>query len=329
MTEHKILTNAEDPCFGQTEAQQAFVANSWQAWANTEQSLQNNSSVPEQAQFMFESMDSQILQLVRPMLSVYGDLADLASPLDPAVVEAQYLRGSDGGETVVSLNGTPPRVDKLTFSKDGASIPCFESRFGLDWREFLQAQQTGALDLTNSESLQNVARSIESVLTTGADLQAKKYGVDSFLNGDGINEHAGMDIAGASSAEFVELLLNMADELDKLGYDSGKKRLYVSPTAWRKLADDYSGSYAQTIRERLMKTEAFDRITKVNSFGANDIVIFEPSRRVVELKIALPPSVTPLKRLNERDQVQWSAFAIAGLQIKRDHSGKTGIIKTV
>lgn len=291
---------------------------------------------------VYREFDNQTIQLLRQNnLTIFNDLMPLAKALSVGKIENVHRRVSDSGSVIVSLGGKPSvDLDKADYDYDSSIKVIHQSGFGREWME-IEGQRTEGFDALvddQGNSVRAVMDSLASHFIDGRDdVQFKShtaYGIKSSSKtmgidlgndgGNGINT----DLTTAGGEAQRTAFRSIVDRVRR--NDNNVKiplTFYVSGDIASKQQDHYNANDVGygTIREDLLKLDGVADIKEDESLSGNEMIVIALDAQYIRPLVGMAVSTFPVQRLNQFDKYSFVTWANAGLEIRTDYGGRTGV----
>lgn len=330
------------------ESQRKLVTNSRQGNYNHETHLMqvnglevNNARIPAD---VWRDFDNQTKQL---MLSDEGsvlmqDLAPFTRNVNVGKIVTEYRKFSDNEmEVRRSIDGQHAKpVNNTTFEYDGALVLVHSTQVGRNWRELegMRSEGYDALLDDQAAAVRYVRKSLVDDFVNGtANLKYKGYssfGIKSNPNTKALNlGAAGLNIDMTSSTlTFQQAWTVIVAALKALQGDgnnaSGNVTLYVSDAIWfnlMRLANP-SVNNTETLLTAILRIPGLAGIKKTDQVVGNQFFAIILSSEYIRPVVGMPVTTTPIARVTPMDDWHVLVWSAAGLQIKSDANGATGVL---
>lgn len=267
-------------------------------------------------------------------------LLPLARSVDIGKIVSEYRRVSDGLTARSSISGQHSKpVDHVGYDYDGTLVLIHDSAFGREWREFQAMQSEGFSPIVDDQAAATraVRRKVLDNFVNG-DPNATFKGIQSFgiKNAPGtatLNLAAGglnvdMTSQNTTFAQMQSVIIQVATLMQ--GRANNVERdldFFVSPEIWFNLArtgtnDTRFASYL----EGLQRLPGVASIRRTNVLVGNQFMALALDRQYIQPVVGMAMSTIPMTRQEYFSDYHWLTWMAAGIVIKRDAAGRTGVL---
>lgn len=267
-------------------------------------------------------------------------LLPLARSVDIGKITSEYRRVSDGMIARSSISGQHSKpVDHVSYDYDGTLVLIHDSAFGREWREFQAMQSEGFSPIVDDQAAATraVRRKVLDNFVNG-DANASFKGVQSYgiKNAPGtatLNLAAGglnvdMTSPATTFAQMQSVIIQVATLMQ--GRANNVERdldFFVSPEIWFNLArtgtnDTRFASYL----EGLQRLPGVASIRRTNVLVGNQFMALALDRQYIQPVVGMAMSTVPMTRQDYFSDYHWLTWMAAGIVIKRDAAGRTGVL---
>lgn len=279
--------------------------------------------------------DETVVAVARQRLVGVADLmaANLSykirNPLGTTRIE--WEKEGDMDPADVSMSGvTEGRNDRLTYDLTSVPLPIIHKDFHINIRA-LEASRTRGESLDTSQAARAarlVAEKIENMLFKGSTVNGSNSPIYGYCTAT--NRNTGSISNWASGAVTGETIVdNVLTMLGALQADNmfGPYMLYVPPTYWNRLMDDYKANSDRTILERILAIKGISGVQMSANLldgASGEVILAQMTSDVVDMADGLQPTT-----------VQWDThggmvmnfkvMAIMVPRMKTDSANQSGI----
>lgn len=268
------------------------------------------------------------------------DLLPLARSVDIGKITSEYRRVSDGTIARSSISGQHAKpVDHVSYDYDGTLVLIHDSAFGREWREMEAMRSEGFSPIVDDQAAATraVRRKVIDNFING-DSNAVFKGISSFgiKNSPGtvpLNLGAGglnVDLTSAATTyaqrasvfiAAITLLQGRANNVE------GDIMFYVSPEIWfNQLTTGTNDTRFQTFLEGLQRIPGVAGIKKTNVLTGNQFFAIRMDRQYIQPVVGMAMTTTPMMRTTPFSDYHWLTWMAAGIQVKRDFAGRSGVL---
>lgn len=291
---------------------------------------------------VYRSMDAQTKQLMTGDEGgvLLDDLLPLAKSVNVGKIVAEYRQVSDAGSAQSSISGQHAKpMDKVQYDYDGTLVLIHDSAVGREWRELegmrsegfdaLIDDQAAAVRAVRRKLVDNMLNGEPGVLYKG---QAS-YGIKNSPNTQPLDLGAGglnidMTLAATTFAQMETVIIAGLKVLQgKANNVETDVTVYVSPEIWfnalRRQTND--GAY-ETFLTALRRIPGVRDIKKTNAMSGNEFLMIAMSSEFIQPVVGMGLTTTPITRLTPYADYNLLVWTAAGLQIKADAKGRSGVL---
>lgn len=267
-------------------------------------------------------------------------LLPLARSVDIGKITSEYRRVSDGLIARSSISGQHSKpVDHVSYDYDGTLVLIHDSAFGREWREFQAMQSEGFSPIVDDQAAATraVRRKVLDNFVNG-DPNASFKGIQSYgiknapgtatlnLGAGGLN--VDMTSANTTFAQTQSVIIQVATLMQ--GRANNVERdldFFVSPEIWFNLSrtgtnDTRFASYL----EGLQRLPGVASIRRTNVLVGNQFMALALDRQYIQPVVGMAMSTVPMARQEYFSDYHWLTWMAAGIVIKRDAAGRTGVL---
>lgn len=291
---------------------------------------------------VYRSMDAQTKQLMTGDEGgvLLDDLLPLAKSVNVGKIVAEYRQVSDAGSAQSSISGQHAKpMDKVQYDYDGTLVLIHDSAVGREWRELegmrsegfdaLIDDQAAAVRAVRRKLVDNMLNGEPGVLYKG---QAS-YGIKNSPNTQPLDLGAtglniDMTLAATTFAQMETVIIAGLKVLQgKANNVETDVTVYLSPEIWfnalRRQTND--GAY-ETFLTALRRIPGVRDIKKTNAMSGNEFLMIAMSSEFIQPVVGMGLTTTPITRLTPYADYNLLVWTAAGLQIKADAQGRSGVL---
>jgi len=244
---------------------------------------------------------------------------------------SQWEEESDMTAADVSMSGiTEAEGDTPAWNLRNVPVPIFHKDFQVNIRRLEASRMVGeSLDVTAASiAARRVSERSEDMLFAGEPIVVQGNNLYGYTNLPGRNQvdldtnwDAIAQNGNGTIIDDVNAMLQAARD-DK---HFGPFVLYV-PTGYEfKLDEDYSDQYPRTVRDRIEALTGIERVEVADRLAANNVVLVQMTRDVVDLAIAQP--ISTIQWSTQGGMVEnFKVMACWAARLKSDYDGRAGIV---
>lgn len=327
-------------------AQANFVGNTRSAVnAHNAQIMGNEAAVLPRD--VAQEFDRQQVELMRENnLTLLNDLMPLARSLAIGKIESIHRRASDSGSAKRTLSGsTAIDIDKAAFSYDSTIKVVHQDGFGREWME-MQGQMTEQFDGLVDDQANSTRTVLDSIAShiydgatdvegnlisyngtqaTGIRTSTKTVSVDLSASGLNVDFSAAATTPEALRDGFINLVKTLRVD-NNVGDDI---TFYISAdieTNFQRFYGTAAGDSGKTIMAVLKELAGVADIKVDRTLSGNEVIGVVLNTRYIRPLVGMAISTVPLFRANPMDAYNYMTWANVGLEIRADHTGKSGVM---
>ena len=244
---------------------------------------------------------------------------------------SQWEEESDMTAADVSMSGiTEAEGDTPAWNLRNVPVPIFHKDFQVNIRRLEASRMVGeSIDVTAASiAARRVSERSEDMLFAGEPIVVQGNNLYGYTNLPGRNQvdldtnwDAIAQNGNGTIIDDVNAMLQAARD-DK---HFGPFVLYV-PTGYEfKLDEDYSDQYPRTVRDRIEALTGIERVEVADRLAANNVVLVQMTRDVVDLAIAQP--ISTIQWSTQGGMVEnFKVMACWAARLKSDYDGRAGIV---
>lgn len=267
------------------------------------------------------------------LMQRYGLTYNLANGFGKTILETEKMSGMPDAE--ISMDGiTRAKSSRVEFGIDYLPLPIVHEDFDINSRTLAASRTTGdPLDTIQvEEATIMVAEKIEDIFFNGASSYAfgsgTLYGLTDFPSRVTGSLSTNWDDMTASTYTIGEQIIADVIAMKQASLDAkhrGPWVLFVPGNYETTLEKDYVSGYAETIRERILRTENIKEVVISDKLSDDNVVLMQLTKNVARMVIGMPISTIEWMALGDMVH-QFKVLGIMVPQFRADHSGNTGII---
>jgi hypothetical protein len=291
-------------------------------------------------QDVWREMDAVTKQVMRsPNLTLLNDLLPRAKSLDPGKIVQEYRQGSRTQGTQTSLSGKIPILnDNVDYKYDGNIIPVHTVGWEREWRELLGQRSEGfdaLIDDVESRTRDLADKMADYMYNGDTSVAFKGYtglGIKTHDNTQLIDLGAGglnidLESTAASGEDLYNAYKAMRDTLRIENNAVGDVTFYVSQAALSNLERpwDTANSSNENILQWILRLNGVAAVKEDASIEGNEAILVIHEDRFIRPLVGQAAGTYAVPRRMEHDNHQFYAMVIAGLEIRADYEGKSGV----
>lgn len=293
---------------------------------------------------VWRDFDNQTKQL---MLSDEGsvlmqDLAPLARNVDVGKIVSEYRRFAENElEVRRSIDGQHAKpVNNTSYDYDGALVLVHSTQVGRNWRELAGMRSAGydALLDDQAAAVRYVRKSMVDDFVDGTpNLKYKGYsslGIKANPNTKALDLGAtglNVDLTDASTTfeQAWGVFVAALQQLQGNGNNAvGNVTFYLSDAIWFNLLRiaNPGTSNTETILDGLQRIPGVAGFKRSDAVTGNEFLAVILSSEYIRPIIGMPVTTTPIPRVTPMDDWHVLVWSAAGLQVKADAQGRSGVL---
>lgn len=267
-------------------------------------------------------------------------LLPLARSVDIGKIVSEYRRVSDGLIARSSISGQHSKpVDHVSYDYDGTLVLIHDSAFGREWREYQAMQSEGFNPIVDDQaaSVRAVRRKVLDNFVNGDPNAVFKgipsYGIKNAPGTAALNLGAGglnvdMTSTATTFAQMQSVFLAAVTLLQGRANNVEQDiDFFVSPEIWFNLArtgtnDTRFASFLDALRVM----PGVKSIRRTNVLVGNQFMGLTLDRQYIQPVVGMAMSTVPMTRQEYFSDYHWLTWMAAGIVIKRDAAGRTGVL---
>jgi hypothetical protein len=273
---------------------------------------------------------------------ILNDLLPLARSVPVGKIVSEYRQASDAGIARSSISGQHSKpMDKTEYDYDGTLVLIHDSPVGREWRELeaMRSEDFDGLVDDQANAVRAVRRQVVDNFLSGSDTVYKgqaSFGIKNSPNTQPLNlGAAGLNLdltsptitfAQAQSVFIaaLQVLQGSANNVDM------PITFYVSSEIWfNMLRTGTNDTRFETFMQGLMNIPGVAGIKKTNGANAltgNEFIGMALSNQYVQPVVGMAMTSTPMIRLTPYSDYNLLVWTAAGLQVKADAAGRSGVL---
>lgn len=322
--------------------QQAVIAAHRAAMAIDPELLAANSFGEYGTQF-WKAIDNQVVMLRNQTvgMELVDDLMRVQKVLPIGKTANLYnISGDIADDVKITMDGQAPySFDHTDYTTDGDPIPVFTAGYGVNWRLAAGLNTVGVdlvLDSQEAKLRKYNERLVKYMLdgSTAINVDGKAgQGLRNHRNTVKVNLGSGLggasiDLTTASQDQIIKFFTTGAfGQTARANFVDVYDVLWVSPEIWANMDNDYvnGGVINGTIRERVIARSRVREIRETYALSGNEYIAYQRRTDVLQPLVGMTTGVVPLPRRLPQDNYNFQIMGAAGLQIKRDGMGRSGV----
>lgn len=294
---------------------------------------------------VYRSMDAQTKQLMTGDEGsvLLDDLLPLAKSVNVGKIVAEYRQVSDAGSAQSSISGQHGKMmDNVQYDYDGTLVLIHDSAVGREWRELegMRSEGFDALIDDQAAAVRTVRRQLVDNFLNGAPGVLYKgqgsFGIKNSPNTQPLDLGAGglnvdLTLAATTFAQmetvFVAALKVLQGSANNVETDV---TFYVSADIWfnmlRRTTNDGAFETFLTALRRIPGVRDIKKTNGTNALTGNEFIALALSSEFVQPVVGMGLTTTPITRLTPYADYNLLVWTAAGLQIKADQAGRSGVL---
>lgn len=291
-------------------------------------------------QDVYREFDAQAATIMRAdNLTLMNDLMPLAKSLPIGKALHEYRQASDAGISTTSMNGqVPAKLDKTTYTYDGAIVPIHTVGYGREWREWAAQQSEGFDGLIDDN--ENATRELKDtvvdqiydgkdVVFKGVEATGIKNNANTQLADLGVG---GLNIDFTAPAATAENLRNAFIELMYVLRTGNNVTADLTVYISREIEERWLGYFSSediafgTLLENFKRIAGIKEIKTDAKLSGNELMFVALESRYIQPLVGMAASTVPMVRSTPFDNYNFLVWTAVGLQIRADATGKSGVL---
>ena len=257
-------------------------------------------------------------------------------------IVAEYAKASDSGSAQATISGRQAhKLDNAAYTYDGALVLIHDDAFGRQWREVeaMRSEDFDALIDDQANSVRAVARSINNHVINGvANVEYKDrqaFGMKNSPNTQSLNlGAAGVNVdltsASATYADFEKAIIAALTALQGAANNVEMDITFAfSPQIWfNALRRGTNDTSFDTILDALRRIPGVADIVRTNGsqLTGNQFLAWANSDQYIQIQSGMAVNTQPVIRQMFNDPFNFVTWGAAGLLIKADAAGRSGVL---
>lgn len=257
-------------------------------------------------------------------------------------IVAEYAQASDSGIAQATISGRQAhKLDRAAYEYDDALVLVHDAAFGRQWREVeaMRSEDFDALQDDQANTVRAVRRSIYNHAFNGvADVDykgAQAYGMKNSPNTQSLQlGAAGVNVdLTSSSATFADFEKAIVAALTALQGSANNVEMDItfafSADIWfNALRTGTTDTNFTTILEACRRIPGVANIVKTNGtqLSGNEFLAWANSDEYIQLQVGMAVNTQPVVRNMFNDPYNYVTWGAAGLLIKADTEGRSGVL---
>lgn len=257
-------------------------------------------------------------------------------------IVAEYAQASDSGSAQATISGRQAhKLDAAAYAYDGALVLIHDDAFGRPWREVeaMRSEDFDALIDDQANSVRAVARSINNHVINGVtgveykDRQApgmknSPNTQDLNLGASGVN--VDLTSPSATYAEFEKAIIAALNALQGAANNVEMDITFAfSPEIWfNGLRRGTTDTSFDTFIDALRRIPGVANIIRTNGtqLTGNQFLAWANSDQYIQIQSGMAVNTQPVVRQMFNDPFNFVTWGAAGLLIKADAAGRSGVL---
>ena len=272
--------------------------------------------------------------------SVVNMLPTTSIPIGKIV--AEYGQATDSGSAQASISGRQAhKLDRAAYEYDNALVLIHDDAFGRQWREVEAMRSEGFDGLQDDQSncVRAVQRSINNHVFNGVADQSYKgaqaYGMKNSPNTQALDlDASGVNVDLTSStatyADFEKAIVAALQTLQGAANNVEMDITFAfSAEIWfNALRTGTTDTNFTTILEACRRIPGVANIVKTNGsqLSGNEFLAWANSDQYIQIKTGMAVNTQPVVRQMYNDAYNYVTWGAAGLLIKADTAGRSGVL---
>lgn len=302
----------------------------------------NEARIPQE---VYRDMDAQTKQLMTGDEGgvLLDDLLPLAKSVNVGKIVAEYRQVSDASSAKSSISGQHGKMmDKVQYDYDGTLVLIHDAAVGREWRELegMRSEGFDALVDDQAAAVRAVRRQlVDNFLNGSAGVLYKgqgSFGIKNSPNTQPLDLGAGglnVDMT-APATTFAQMETVFIAALNVLQGSANNVEtdvtFYVSADIWfnmlRRTTNDGAFETFLTALRRIPGVRDIKMTNGANALTGNEFIALALSSEFVQPVVGMGMTTTPITRLTPYADYNLLVWTAAGLQIKADSAGRSGVL---
>lgn len=257
-------------------------------------------------------------------------------------IVAEYAQASDSGAAQATISGRQAhKLDRAAYEYDGALVLVHDAAFGRQWREVeaMRSEDFDGLQDDQSNTVRAVRRSIYDHAFNGvANVEYKgtqAYGMKNSPNTQALDlDASGVNVDLTSpTASFADFEKAIVAALTALQGSANNVEMDItfafSSEIWfNALRTGTTDTNFTTILEACRRIPGVANIVKTNGtqLSGNEFLAWANSDEYIQLQVGMAVNTQPVIRNMFNDPYNFVTWGAAGLLIKADTAGRSGVL---
>lgn len=257
-------------------------------------------------------------------------------------IVAEYAQASDSGAAQASISGRQAhKMDRAAYTYDNALVLIHDDSFGRQWREVesMRSEDFDALQDDQANTVRSVRRSINDHVFNGVSgveyKSSTAYGIKNATNTQSLDlDASGVNVdLTSSSATFADFEKAIVAALQALQGSANNVEMDItfafSSEIWfNALRTGTTDTNFTTILEACRRIPGVANIVKTNGtqLSGNEFLAWANSDQYIQLQVGMAVNTQPVVRQMYNDPFNFVTWGAAGLLIKADSAGRSGVL---
>lgn len=243
---------------------------------------------------------------------------------------AEYERMGDMGPANVDMSGvTRPDEDTIGFDLDGVPVPIIHKGFRINIRRLEASRRLGqGLDVVQGEvSARKVAEKLEDLFFNGSAITVQGRSIPGLTTHPNRATLTITDWTVAATRTPIADVLRAIAAATAAGY-YGPFMLYISPSFWTAMLEDYKAESDRTLLERLRGIEGILDVKASDRLSGKQFVLVQFTSDVIQLGEALGITPVDWEEVGGMEQ-HFKVMTAAVPLLRTTQANKSGIVHAV
>ncbi len=257
-------------------------------------------------------------------------------------IVAEYARASDSGIAQATISGRQAhKLDRAAYDYDGGLVLVHDAAFGRQWREVeaMRSEDFDGLQDDQSNTVRAVRRSINDHVFNGvADVEYKgtmAYGIKNSPNTQALDlgtSGVNVDLSSNTAAysDFEKAIVSALQSLQGSANNVEEDITFAfSADIWfNALRTGTTDTNFTTILEACRRIPGVANIVKTNGtqLSGNEFLAWANSEQYIQLQVGMAVNTQPVVRNMFNDPYNFVTWGAAGLLVKADAAGRSGVM---
>lgn len=332
---------------GNAKAQHGQIVHTREMWSNQEQRIGDQFGMQYNAaarlpQDAFRDFDRTIKRVMAgdEGSAVVSMLPTRSLPIGKIV--AEYAQASDSGAAQATISGRQAhKLDRAAYTYDNALVLVHDAAFGRQWREVesMRSEDFDALQDDQANTVRAVQRNINDHVFNGVSgveyKSSTAYGIKNATNTQSLDlDASGVNVdLTSNTATYADFEKAVVAALKALQGSANNVEMditfAVSSEIWfNMLRTGTTDTNFTTILEAVRRIPGVANVVKTNGsqLSGNEFLAWANSDQYIQLQIGMAVNTQPVVRQMFNDPFNFVTWGAAGLLIKADSEGRSGVL---